>query len=60
MQLKDLNMEVVFILSMNGSEHNEFNVSKKESNFSSSGGILRRHGEAIYFNVAFKPVSTSS
>ena len=50
--------------SMNGSEHNdEFNVSKKgkvktKSNFSGGiqGGIS--NGEDIYFNVAFKPVST--
>ena len=50
--------------SMNGSDHNdEFNVSKKgkvktKSNFSGGiqGGIS--NGEDIYFNVAFKPVST--
>ena len=50
--------------SMYGSEHNdEFNVSKKgkvktKSNFSGGiqGGIS--NGEDIYFNVAFKPVST--
>ena len=49
---------------MNGSEHNdEFNISKKgkvktKSNFSGGiqGGIS--NGEDIYFNVAFKPVST--
>ena len=51
---------------MNGSEHNdEFNVSKlkmievkTKSNFSGGiqGGIS--NGEDIYFNVAFKPVST--